>query len=116
MVRTRERERERAIEARAGAIASLAAIGAGLAGPMTTGLEPSLHVYPAIVWTLVIWTVAHNGVGAIMQLYTLARSIAGRMTPRYDADVRNITVYHHFMALTAIVTYATIGLFPGAGS
>ncbi|PCG14185.1 cbb3-type cytochrome c oxidase subunit I [Sphingomonas adhaesiva] len=99
-----------------GALASLAAIGAGLAGPMTTGLEPSLHVYPAIVWTLVLWTVAHNGVGAIMQLYTLARSIAGRMTPRYDADVRNITVYHHFMALTAIVTYATIGLFPGAGS
>ena len=47
---------------------------------------------------------------------SLARSIAGRMTPRYDADVRNITVYHHFMALTAIVTYATIGLFPGAGS
>jgi cytochrome c oxidase subunit I+III len=49
-----------------------------------------------------------------MQLYTLARSLAGRMTPKYDADVRNITVYQHFMALTALVTYATIGLFPGA--
>ena len=35
------------------------------------------------------------------------------MTPTYDADVRNITVYMHFFALTAIVTYATIGLFPG---
>ena len=57
---------------------------------------------------------AHAGVGAIMQLYTLARSCAGKMTPKYDADVRNITVYQHFMALTAAVTYATIGLFPGA--
>jgi cytochrome c oxidase subunit I+III len=52
-------------------------------------------------------------VGAICQLYALARSLAGRMTPRHDADVRNITVYHHFLAITAIVTYATIGLFPG---
>ena len=42
----------------------------------------------------------------------LARSLAGRMTPRHDADVRNITVYHHFLAITAIVTYLTIGLFP----
>ncbi len=96
-----------------GGLVSLAAIGAGVAGPLTTGLQPSLHVYPAIVCTLVIWTVTHNAVGAIMQFYTMARSIAGRMTPRYDADVRNITVYHHFMAVTAIVTYATIGLFPG---
>ena len=29
-----------------------------------------------------------------------------------DADLRNVTVYMHFYALTAIVTYATIGLFP----
>jgi cytochrome c oxidase subunit I+III len=65
------------------------------------------------VWVLVIWTTVHAGVGAIMQGYTLARSIAGRMTPTHDADLRNITVYQHFMALTAIVTYATIGLFPG---
>ncbi|MEH3098801.1 cytochrome c oxidase subunit I [Sphingomonas adhaesiva] len=96
-----------------GGLVSLAAIAAGVAGPVATGLQPSLHVYPAIVYTLVIWTVTHNAVGAIMQFYTMARSIAGRMTPRYDADVRNITVYHHFMAVTAIVTYATIGLFPG---
>ena len=35
------------------------------------------------------------------------------MTPVYDADLRNITVYHHFLALTGIVTFCTIGLFPG---
>ena len=97
----------------AGAVLTLGALGAGLAGPWLSDLQPKLHVYPAIVWTLAIWTAAHSGVGAICQLYALARSLAGRMTPRHDADVRNITVYYHFLAITAIVTYATIGLFPG---
>jgi cytochrome c oxidase subunit I+III len=97
-----------------GVVASLAGIPAGLAGPWLAGMAPKLHVYPAIVWTLAIWTVAHAGVGAIAQAYALARSIAGRMTPRYDADVRNVTVFMHFMLFTAVVTYLTIGLFPEA--
>ncbi len=99
-----------------GIVLTLASLLAGLAGPWFTGLNPSAHVYPAIVWVLAIWTAAHAGVGVICQGYTLARSIAGRMTPRYDADLRNITVFMHFLALTAVVTYATIGLFPGASS
>ncbi len=99
-----------------GIVLTLASLLAGLAGPWFTGLNPVDHVYPAIVWVLAIWTAAHAGVGAICQAYTLARSIAGRMTPKYDADLRNITVFMHFLALTAVVTYATIGLFPGASS
>ncbi len=99
-----------------GIVLTLASLLAGLAGPWFTGLNPSEHVYPAIVWVLAIWTAAHAGVGVICQGYTLARSIAGKMTPRYDADLRNITVFMHFLALTAVVTYATIGLFPGASS
>ena len=95
-----------------GIAVTLASLFAGLAGPWLTGLAPKLHVYGAIVWTLAIWTATHAGVGVICQSYTLARSIAGRMTPEHDADIRNITVYFHFLALTAIVTYATIGLFP----
>jgi cytochrome c oxidase subunit I+III len=95
-----------------GIVVTLASLFAGIAGPWATGLAPKLHVYGAIVWTLAIWTATHAGVGVICQSYTLARSIAGRMTPEHDADIRNITVYFHFLALTAIVTYATIGLFP----
>ncbi|PCD03156.1 cytochrome c oxidase subunit I [Sphingomonas spermidinifaciens] len=97
----------------AGAAFSAYGVYAGLAGPWLSGMDPEAHVYPAIVWTLAVWTAAHSGVAVIMQGYALARSIAGRMTPKYDADVRNITVYMHFFALTALVTYATIGLFPG---
>ena len=52
-----------------------------LAGPWLTGLDPTAHVYPAIVWVLVIWTALHVGAGIIMQLYCLARSLAGRLTP-----------------------------------
>ena len=62
-----------------------------------------------------IWTVAHAAVAVVMQLYTLARSLAGKMDPTHDADLRNITVYMHFFALTAIVTYMTIGWFPETG-
>ncbi|MEZ0496638.1 cytochrome c oxidase subunit I [Sphingomonas sp. IW22] len=93
---------------------ALSAVGvyAGLAGPWLAGMDPEAHVYPAIVWTLAVWTAAHSGVAIIMMGYTLARSLAGRMTPRHDAEIRNITVYMHFLALTAVVTYATIGLFP----
>jgi cytochrome c oxidase subunit I+III len=95
-----------------GILASLAGVGAGLAGPWTNGMDPQAHSYPAIVWTLAIWTAAHSAVAAIMQGYALARSIAGRMDPAHDADLRNITVYLHFFALTAFITYAVIGLFP----
>ncbi|MDP1028641.1 cytochrome c oxidase subunit I [Sphingomonas sp. KR1UV-12] len=91
---------------------TLASLAAGLAGPWAAGMQPKTHVYPAIVWTLAIWTSAHAGIGAICQSYTLARSLGGKMTPAYDADVRNISVYMHFLLFTAIVTYLTIGLFP----
>jgi cytochrome c oxidase subunit I+III len=97
-------------------VATLASLSAGLAGPWTTGLDPKTHVYPAIVWTLAIWTAVHAGIAVICQGYTLARSLRGKMTPVYDADLRNITVFLHFLLFTAIVTYATIGLFPGTGA
>ena len=36
---------------------------AGFLGPWTAGMDPVRHVYPAIVWTLVGWTLAHAAVG-----------------------------------------------------
>ena len=95
-----------------GILASLASGAAGIAGPWASGMDPELHSYPAIVWTLAIWTSVHAAVAVIMMGYALARSFAGYMTPTYDADIRNVTVYMHFLALTTLVTYATIGLFP----
>jgi len=97
-----------------GAVASLAGGAATLIGPWSTGMDPTAHVYPAIVWVIAIWTAAHAGVGLIMQLYGVACGIAGRITPDHDADLRNIALYQHFMAFTALVSLLTIGLFPEA--
>ncbi len=94
------------------AIATGAGALAVLAGPWLAELDPTLHVYPAIVWVLAIWVAVHAALGVIMQLYTLARSLAGRMTRVYDGDVRNIVVYHHFLALSALITCIVIGYFP----
>jgi cytochrome c oxidase subunit I+III len=97
--------------------ATLLAAGAAaaiLAGPYFTGMNPASHIYPAIVWVLVIWTAVHVAVGILMQLYCIARRLAGRLTPIYDIDVQNVTLYWHFMAITIGLTVAVIAGFPHA--
>jgi cytochrome c oxidase subunit I+III len=92
--------------------ASLAAAAAFVAAPWLGGLQPTVHAYPAIVCALVLWVVAHLLVGALMQGYCLARSVAGRMTPRHDADLWNVTLYWHFALFCGVLTGAVIGGFP----
>ena len=90
-----------------------AAGGAALAaGPWTNGLDPESHVYPAMVWILVIWNVAHLAVGIIAQLYCIAGRAAGRLTAQHDIDIVNVALYWHFMAATALITVAVIAGFP----
>lgn len=76
------------------------------------GLEPSSHAYPAMMWGLVIWTTAHILCGTIMLAYCLARSLAGRMRPRFDADLWNTTLFWHFLLVSCLITAAMIGLVP----
>ena len=95
------------------AVALAVAGGAALlAGPWVTGLDPASHVYPAIVWVLVLWTVVHIAAGVIMQLYCVARRMAGRMTARYDIDIANVALYWHFSTMTVVITVAVIAGFP----
>ena len=75
-------------------------------------LDPTAHVYPAMMWALMVWVVAHGLLATIMQLYCLAGSLFGKLTPRYDADLWNVTLFWHFMGLTALVTGAMMGLVP----
>jgi len=51
-------------------------------------------------------------VGVIMQLYCVARRLAGRMTARHDIDIANVTLYWHFTAVTVLVTVAVVAGFP----
>lgn len=94
--------------------AGLALLGtlALLAGPYRTGMDPTLHVYPATVWILVIWTALHTTVGFAMQLYCIARRLTGRMTAEHDIDISNVMLYWHFTALTIFMTVAVIAGFP----
>jgi len=83
-----------------------------LAAPWTAGLVPTAHAYPAIVWVLVVWVAIHTAVGVLMQLYCLAGSLAGRLTPDYDIDIWNVALFWHFLLVTAVIAYAFVGLFP----
>jgi cytochrome c oxidase subunit I+III len=104
----------RALRRALGLAVPLAAAGAAalLAGPYLAGLDPTEHVYPATVWVLVGWTSVHVGLGMIMQLYCLARSLAGLLTPEYDMDIWNVALFWHFTALTALVAVAVVAFFP----
>ncbi|MBA2491669.1 MAG: cytochrome c oxidase subunit I [Gammaproteobacteria bacterium] len=81
-------------------------------GPLTSGMVAAKSVYPATVWVLVIWVASHAALGIIMQLYCVAGSWAGKLTNEYDIDIWNVSLYWHFMAITTVVTFAVIALFP----
>ena len=83
-----------------------------VAGPLLTGLDPTRNAYPAIVWVLVLWTLTHVAVGMLMHTYCLLRRVAGRLTARHDIDLRNVTLYWHFTALTVAMTVLVIAGFP----
>jgi cytochrome c oxidase subunit I len=93
-------------------VLALASGAALLAAPYIDGLDPQLHAYPAIVWILVLWTAAHLFVGVVMLCYCLARSFAGRLTPRYDIDISNVTLYWHFVVITGVLAPMLVALFP----
>ena len=82
------------------------------AGPWRAGLDPTKHAYPAIVWALVLWVVAHLATGFIMNAYCLARLVAGKMTPSHDADIWNVSLYWHFVTASVLITAAVIGGVP----
>jgi len=97
-----------------GMLTGAGSIAALLAGPWLAGLDPTAHSYPAIVWALVAWIALHLAVGLLMQGYCIARSIFGRLTPRHDADLWNVTLYWHFTACCTLLTAIVIGGFPEA--
>jgi cytochrome c oxidase subunit I+III len=96
----------------AGCVLSAGGAAALVAGPSLEGLDPTAHAYAATVWALALWTVIGAVVGIIMQLYCIARRVAGRMSAEHDIDIANVVLYWHFVAITAVVAVATIALFP----
>ena len=96
----------------AAAALACASAGALVYGPIVTRMDPASHVYPAIVWTLVLWTAAHLVAGVIMHVYCVARRAAGLLSGRHDIDIWVVTLYWHFVAITCFVTVMVIAGFP----
>jgi len=97
------------------ALGIAAAVGSGLVllwAPDRVGMDPTQHVYPAMVWLISIWCAIHLAVGVLMLGYCAARRAAKKMDARHDADIVNVTLYWHFTALTLFIAVATIAGFP----
>ncbi len=94
------------------ALLALAGAAALFAGPWRAGLDPTAHVYGAIVWVLVLWVLTHVAIGVVMQLFCLAARVAGRLTGRFDIHIQNVGLYWHFLAVTVVVTVAVLAGFP----
>ncbi len=107
---------ERSLTTQAALLAAIVAAAAGVAalaaGPWTTGLSPSRHVYDATVWLLVVWCGLHVFTGVLMQAYCMARRAAGRLTGHYDGDLQNTVLFWHFVAFTVGITVAVVSGFP----
>jgi cytochrome c oxidase subunit I+III len=95
-----------------GALLGLAGAGALLAAPWAAGMDPTTHVYPAIVWVLALWAAVHVLLGVVMHGYCIARRVAGRLTPEHDTDAWTVTLYWHFTGVTVLVTVGVTALFP----
>lgn len=75
-------------------------------------LDPTAHVYPAMIWAMVIWMGVHIGVGILMQGFCLAASFAGRLDSKHDAYIWNVSLYWHFLIVTVVVTAFVVGIAP----
>jgi cytochrome c oxidase subunit I+III len=77
-----------------------------------SGLDPTAHSYPAIVWTILIYLLLHVLLAVVMGLYVLARFWAGRLAPGFDIDLRNSALFWYFTLIMGLITMATVHLFP----
>jgi len=80
----------------------------------TTGLQPTAHAYPAIVWTLLLYQLLHVAVALVMGIYTLVRYWAGRLAPGYDIELRNAALFWHYTVIQGLIVMGVIDLFPRA--
>ena len=81
-------------------------------GAVHAGLDPTRHVYDAIVWVLIGWTNTHVGLALLMNTYCVFRRARGKMTAQYDADIVNVTLYWHFLLVTFAIAVMVLAGFP----
>ncbi|MBU2961015.1 cbb3-type cytochrome c oxidase subunit I [Citreicella sp. C3M06] len=93
-------------------LAGFAGLGAWAFAAHEAGLDPTVHSFDAMVWMLVLWMGLHLLLNAVMHVYVAARIWADICNPDYRADLMNLTLFTHFLALTAIVIFILLAVFP----
>ncbi|WP_274426425.1 cytochrome c oxidase subunit I [Chelativorans sp. YIM 93263] len=96
----------------AGLPAMFASGGALMGSLFDAGISPTENAFSAVYWTFAGWTGFHIGVGTIFIFYTLARALAGKVTPERRQSVMNVELFWHFTTGLALVSLIMIHLWP----
>jgi cytochrome c oxidase subunit I+III len=83
-------------------------------GQSSVGLRPSATSYGAIVYTLAAWQGFFAAVLVLMGLYTVARSLTGRLSGERRATFDNVELFWHYSVAQGAVSLAIVHLFPRA--
>ncbi|WP_051341327.1 cytochrome c oxidase subunit I [Azospirillum halopraeferens] len=100
-------------------LAGLGVMGAAYAATLypqwgVAGLDPTEDAYAAIVFALLSWQGFHVGVLTVMVLYTLARSLSGRLHAQRRLTFDNTMLMWGYMVGQGLVVIGLIHLFPRA--
>ncbi|MGQ0764415.1 MAG: cytochrome c oxidase subunit I [Gemmatimonadota bacterium] len=76
---------------------------------MVEAVDPAISSYGSVVWTLVVWTVAHVVAGILLLLYSVARVVAGRLHSAFDNDLAIACLYWQFTGATSLLTAVLVG-------
>jgi cytochrome c oxidase subunit I+III len=76
------------------------------------GVRPTTHAYGAACWTLFAWQGFHVAVALLMSLYTLARSLAGKLDGQRRLTMDNTLLFWGYTAGQGMVGLALMHGFP----
>jgi cytochrome c oxidase subunit I+III len=88
------------------------AVAAEVLGQLATGLRPHESAYGAIVYTVAAFQGFFAVVLAIMALYTVARSLAGRLDGVRRATFDNTALFWHYTTAQGLVGLLIVHAFP----
>jgi cytochrome c oxidase subunit I+III len=83
-------------------------------GQRSAGVSPSATSYGAAVFALASWHGFFAAVLAVMALYTVARSLAGRLSGTRRVTFDNTRLLWHYAVAQGLLSLAVVHLFPRA--
>jgi cytochrome c oxidase subunit I+III len=85
-----------------------------IVGQLSTGLRPSESGYGAAVYSLASFQAFFTAVLAIMAIYTVARSLTGRLNRVRRSTFDNTQLFWHYGVVQGLIALFVVHLFPRA--